>query len=140
MEETVIVIMLKNEETGFFEKELGCYKIEENQNLIYNTYAIEKDGAYKVYMKITIDKEIEDWEFDAIYDYYDMETLLPFVTYIEEESDCYNPTWLISFDFIDSEEAMEEKISNLLALHKGELLSVYEAIEDKKDEYINDEE
>ena len=91
-------------------------------------------------MKITIDKEIEDWEFDAIYDYYDMETLLPFVTYIEEESDCYNPTWIISFDFIDSEEAMEEKISNLLALHKGELLSVYEAIEDKKDEYINDEE
>ena len=140
MEETVIVIMLKDVETGFLEKELGCYKLEENQNFIYNTYALKNDDGYSVFMKITTDREVEDWEFDAIYDYYDTETLKPYVTSINEDDDCYNPTWVISFDFIDNEEEMEQKISNLLSLHKKELYWVYEASEDKKDEYINNEE
>ena len=39
MEETVIVIMLKDAETGFLEKELGAYSISENGELIFNIYA-----------------------------------------------------------------------------------------------------
>ncbi len=136
MEETVIVIMLKDKETGFFEKELGCYKIETNDTLIYNTFATGDENGYTVSMKLTCDKEVSDWEFDAIFDYYDPETLMPFVTSIEEEEDCYNPTWNITFDFIDNTEAMEEKISEILAVHARELETVYEAIADKKDEYL----
>ena len=136
MEETVIVIMLKDKETGFFEKELGCYKIETNDTLIYNTFATGDENGYIVNMKLTCDREVSDWEFDAIFDYYDPETLMPFVTSIEEEEDCYNPTWNITFDFIDNTEAMEEKISEILAVHARELETVYEAIADKKDEYL----
>lgn len=135
MEETVIVIMLKDKETGFLEKELGCYKIEDN-NLIYNTFACEEDGKYKVHMKLTCEREVSDWEFDAIFDYYDTETLLPYVSSIEEEEDCYNPTWNITFDFLENIEAMEEKISEILSVHEHELETVYEAISDKKDEYL----
>jgi len=135
MEETVIVIMLKDSKTGFLEKELGCYKITENENLIYNAYALEEGEKTKVCMKITTDREVEDWEFEAIYDYYDNETILPFITSIEEDPDCYNPTWCITFDFIDNIEDMEEKIGNIIKLHKQELQSVYEAISDKRDEY-----
>lgn len=135
MEETVIVIMLKDSNTGFLEKELGCYKITENENLIYNTYAVEEEQGIKVCMKITTDREVEDWEFEAIYDYYDYETILPFVTSIEEDVDCYNPTWCITFNFVDNIEAMEQKIGNIITLHQQELQSVYEAISDKRDEY-----
>ena len=136
MEETVIVIMLKDSETGFLDKELGCYKIENNDNLIYNTFAVENGEGYLVNMKLTCDKEVEDWEFDAIFDYYDPETLMPFVASIEEEEDCYNPTWNVTFDFDENIEVMEERISNILKLHAAELETVYEAIADKKDEYI----
>ena len=136
MEETVIVIMLKDKETGFFEKELGCYKIEDNDELIYNTYAYENEDGYTVYMKLTCEREVSDWEFDAIFDYYDTETLLPFVSSIVEEEDCYNPTWNVTFDFIDNIEAMEEKIKEILSVHAKELETVYEAISDKKDEYL----
>ncbi len=136
MEETVIVIMLKDKETGFLDKELGSYKIEGNENLIYNTFAEEKqDGSYEVVMKITCDKDVEDWEFDAIYDYYDSGTLMPLITSIEEEEDCYNPTWSIKFDFIDNIEEMENHISQIIELHEKELESVYEAIADKRDDY-----
>ena len=136
MEETVIVIMLKDKETGFLDKELGSYKVESNETMIYNTFASEKeDGTYEVTMKLTCDRDVEDWEFEAIYDYYDSETLMPAITSIIEEEDCFNPTWSITFDFIENVEDMENKISEILALHVQELNSVYEAIADKKDEY-----
>lgn len=140
MDETVIVIMLKDKETGFLDKELGCYKIEENEELIYNTYALEENGKYVVYLKLTCDREVEDWEFDAIYDYYENETISSLVTSIEEESDCYNPTWRVTFDFLEETEEMEKKLANLLRLHRQELTSVYTAIADKRDDYKDDEE
>ena len=43
MEDTVIVIMLKDAETGFLEKELGAYTLPENSGLIFNIYA-ENEG------------------------------------------------------------------------------------------------
>ena len=60
---------------------------------------------------------------------------MPAVTSIMEEEDCFNPTWSVTFDFIDNVEEMENKISEILNLHVKEINSVYEAIADKKDEY-----
>ena len=135
MEETVIVIMLKDKETGFLEKELGSYKVSKNEGLIYNTYAVEEEDKTVVYMKLTIDRDVEDWEFEAIYDYYDNETISSLISSIEEEQDCYNPTWIVSFDFNDDVQKMEENIDNILELHVQELTSVYEVIIDKRNEY-----
>ena len=135
MEETLIVIMLKDKETGFLDKELGSYKIDENEQLIFNTYAVENEDGIVVHMKITCDKDVEDWEFDAIYDYYDPEEILKEVISFSEEEDCYNPTWDASFKFIDDISEMERKIKKILEIHKKELNSVYEAIADKRDEY-----
>ena len=136
MEETLIVIMLKDKETGFLDKEIASLKVEENDSLIYNTFAQEEDdGEIYVYMKITCDKDVEDWEFDAIYDYYDAEPILEEVGSIEEEDECYNPTWNIRFKFIDNAEEMEEKVKKILNIHKKELESVYKTISDKRDEY-----
>jgi hypothetical protein len=86
-------------------------------------------------MKLTCDRNVEDWEFDAIYDYYDTQTVLAEAESIAEEEDCYNPTWIVTFDFIDNIEKMEQKIQKILDLHYMELKSVYDAISDKRDEY-----
>ncbi len=135
MEETVVVIMIKDSKTKFLDRELGSYRIAEHENLLYNTYALESDDGIKIFMKITTDKDVSDWEFEAIYDYYDTETILPFVSSIYEEEDCFNPTWEVSFDFVDDQDAMEDKISKILNAHYKELESVYETISDKRDEY-----
>ena len=42
IDETFIVIMLKDKETGFLEKELGSYAVDDKDGLIYNTYAVEE--------------------------------------------------------------------------------------------------
>ena len=133
MEETVIVIMLKDAETGFLEKELGAYSISENGELIFNIYAEGEEK--KVVMRLTSERELQDWEYDAVYDYYDTETVGAWVDSIEEEDGHYDPVWVVSFPFAEEQDVMEQKLTDILDAHKEELLSVYEAIKDKEDDY-----
>lgn len=133
MEETVIVIMLKDAETGFLEKELGAYSISENGELIFNIYA---EGEEKiVVMRLTCERELQDWEYDVVYDYYDTETVGALVDSIEEEDGHYDPVWVVTFPFAEEQDVMERKLTDILDAHKEELLSVYEAIKDKEDDY-----
>ena len=136
-DETFIVIMQKDGETGFLDKELGCYKTDDESGMIFNTYAVEEDGQLFVYLKLTCDRDVEDWEYDAIFDYYDSETLLNDAISVDEEDGDFNPVWIVKFAFVDDVELMENKLTQLLDLHKKELKSVYETIADKKDEYSN---
>lgn len=133
MEETVIVIMLKDAETGFLEKELGAYSISENGELIFNIYAEGEEK--KVVMRLTCERELQDWEYDAVYDYYDTETVGAWVDSIEEEDGHYDPVWVVTFPFTEEQDVMEQKLTDILDAHKEELLSVYEAIKDKEDDY-----
>jgi len=137
MEDTLIVIMLKNNSTGFLETEIGSYNLGINENLVVNAYATQQDNKYKIHLKISTDKDVEDWQFNAIYDYYDDETIKNLVDDIFEVDDCYNPTWEVVFDFIDSHKQMEQKLNDILNCHKKELLDVYETIKNKKDDYID---
>lgn len=138
MEDTVIVIMLKNKETGFLEKELGSYSLTQDVSTVYNIYAEESGEGKKVILRLSCDKEIEDWEYDAIFDYYDSEPLTAMVESAREEDGHYNPVWVVQFPFSDAYGEMENKISHILEIHKRELLSVYDAIADKKDDYFEE--
>ena len=136
MEETVIVIMLKDAETGFLEKELGAYSISENGELIFNIYAEGEEK--KVVLRLTCERELQDWEYDAVYDYYDTETVGALVDSMEEEDGHYDPVWVVTFPFAEEQDVMEQKLTDILTAHKEELLSVYEAIKDKEDDYCGE--
>ncbi|MBR2382985.1 MAG: hypothetical protein IKA89_04475 [Anaerotignum sp.] len=133
MDETVIVIMLKDAETGFLEKELGAYSLPENSGLIFNVYAEGEENT--VVLRLTCDRELQDWEYDAVYDYYDPETVGSLVDSIEEEDGHFDPVWVVRFPFAEEQDVMEEKLADILQAHQEELLSVYEAIKDKEDDY-----
>ena len=133
MDETVIVIMLKDAETGFLEKELGAYSLPENSGLIFNIYA---EGEEKtVVLRLSCDKELQDWEYDAVYDYYDPETVGALADSVEEEDGHFDPVWIVRFPFVEEQDAMEQKLADILDAHMEELNSVYEAIKDKEDDY-----
>ncbi|MEA4973231.1 hypothetical protein SDC9_95493 [bioreactor metagenome] len=137
-DDTFIVIMLKDNGTGFLEKELGSYAVDDRYGLIYNTYAAEQNGQLYVYMKLSCGRDVEDWEYDAIFDYYDSQTVMSAAISVKEEDGEYNPMWVVKFAFEEDINKMEEHIEKLLALHKKELDSVYETIADKRDEYSED--
>ncbi len=135
MEETFLVLMLKDKETGFLDKELSAYKIGDNENLIVNIFATEEEEKLIVHLKITTDKDCEDWEFDAIYDYYDNEVYNDLILSFSEETEVYNPTFLLTFEYMEDDAKMEDFIKKLLDIHKKELVDVYTAIKDKENEY-----
>lgn len=134
MDETVIVIMLKDEATGFLEKELDSYTLPENSELIFSIYA-EGNEEKTVTLRLTCGRMLEDWEFEAVYDYYDMEPVGALVKEIAEEDGHYEPVWVVRFPFEAEREKMEETLCGILQAHKTELLSVYDAIRDKEDDY-----
>ncbi len=130
MEETLIVIMLKDEKTGFFESELGAFSLEEYEQYLVNIYGVEKEKNITLYMTVSIDKDIQDWEFNAIFDYYDIENIknLSNVLKVDEVEDCYNPTWMIKLKYNDNIQIMREELLEILKLHKEEIEDVFEVI------------
>ena len=134
MDETVIVIMQKDQTTGFLEKELGSYTVT-HENLIHNIFAQETDSLTNVHMRLTTERDLADWEFSAVFDYYDDETLLGVCSVITEDESGYNPIWEVVFEFSDNQEVMQERLGQILALHMVELDSVYDAIKDLEEEY-----
>ncbi len=138
MDDTVIVIMEKNLKTGFLEKELASFTLVENENLIVNIFVQEENERLKTHLKVSTDRDVSDWEYCAVFDYYDTDIFEKFAENIIEEEDYYNPTWEIIFDYTDDISELEKKIAEILNIHKNELKDVYETIKDKEDEY-NDE-
>lgn len=139
--ETNIVIMLKNNETGFLEKELASLVIGSNEEYIMNIYAaMDENENLKLHLRISTEKDVEDWQYSAIFDYYDTEIFGDTINSISEISDDYNPTWEIVFDYTEDYADMENKIIEILKLHKNELAEVFEVIKDKESEYSENEE
>ena len=129
MEDTVIVIMLKDEQ-GILDKELGVYKILQNDDVLVNIHAVASQEGLLICAKISTGRDVEDWEFSPIYDHYDTGVFGDEIKQIKEVDDCFNPTWELMFDLIDRTSAMEEKLNRILAIHKQELQDVYVMIKE----------
>ena len=135
--DTVLVIMQKDIKTGFLEKELASLTIPENENLIINLFAIEdiKTKKLKMCLRLSTERDVEDWEYSAIFDYYDIDIFKEYAENITEEENYYNPAWEIIFDYTDDINELEKKIIKILSIHKNELNDVYKIIKDKESEY-----
>lgn len=138
--DTIIVIMQKDKKTGLFEKELQTLNIYKYDQFILNIHAIENDNN-KIFLnlKLTTDKDVLDWEYNAIYDYYDMDIFKKLGYEIVECNEEYNPTWEISFEYIDDNQQITNIVNNILEIHNKELIEVFNIIVDKEGEYKNEE-
>lgn len=133
--DTVIVIMQKSKSSGFLEKELASLNIEKNEELIVNLFAVKEDKM-KLHIKLTTDRDVEDWEYSAVFDYYDIDVFGNKIESIEENEDSYNPEWEVVMDYCYDLDKLEENIIELLQIHRKELDDVYDVIKDKKGEYL----
>ena len=137
-QETVFVIMLKNKETGFLEKELGSLNINKNDEYIVNLFVLKEDDGEKLHLRISTDRDVEDWEYGAIFDNYNYDSYGDNVIEIDEIDNDYNPVWEIVIDYDDNLSVVEERGAEILDIHSNELKRVYEEIKDKESEYKND--
>ena len=135
MENLSVIIMEKDVETGFLNRELGSYSIQYDITLIDRIFASSDNSNLVINMYVTVQGDFQDWQFNAILDNYNMELYDEKILSISEDEDSYNPTWLIKLNFEQNDDAMERKLNEILTIHSTELQRVIEEIKDMENEY-----
>ena len=131
MDYSSLILMERDNETGFVTKELGSYKVSEGAEYIKGFYV----KGESVYIKFDTNKDVEEWEYSAIYDVFNMELFENEGFEIEEVDDEYNPTFLINFKYKDDHEYIEEKLSLSIELIEEAMEKAFNDIEGKEEEY-----
>ena len=110
--------MLKNKETGFLEKELGSLNINKNDEYIVNLFVLKEDDGKKLHLRISTDRDVEDWEYGAIFDNYNYDSYGDNVIEIDEIDNDYNPVWEIVIDYDDNLSVVGAQIAlrNILVI------------------------
>jgi hypothetical protein len=81
---------------------------------------------------LTVPGDVEDWAFEAIFDYYDPAALGS--VSVAERDGMANPAWEARAPFTDPSE-IEALANDLIRRHRAELAEVFAAISDKRGEY-----
>ena len=131
MDYSSLILMEKDKETGFVVKEIGSYNVSEGAEYIKSFYVLDDT----VYIKFDTNKDVEEWEYSAIYDVFNMELFENEGFEIEEVEDEYNPTFLINFKYKDDHDYIEEKLSLSIELIEEAMEKAFNDIEGKEEEY-----
>ncbi|MGL4664578.1 MAG: DUF6762 family protein [Clostridium butyricum] len=132
MDFSSLVLMEKDKETGFIKKELGSFEV--NEGALYVKKLFVLDDTVNLYFDTN--KNVEEWEYSAIYDLFNVEPFEEKGYEITEDLDEYNPTYIIRFKYIEDYEPMKEKINECISLILQEMNAVFEAIKGKESEYL----
>lgn len=122
MEASSLVLM--NRVDGILEKELGSYEIEEGLELVYKAFV--ENG--KVYLFLTVDRDVNDEEYNEIFDNYNVDEISNMGFDVSEVEEEYNPVWQVNFEFKDDHDGMEEALNSIIAYHNEEIKRVFEEI------------
>ena len=131
MQFSSLVLMERDKETNQFVKELGSYETGEGAEFVTKLYY---DGQL-INLFFDTQVDVEEWEFTAIYDYFDEEIFTSKGYSIEAVDDEYNPTWVIKFKYSEEHMVVREAIIEICELIKQEINKVLVKIKEKEEEY-----
>lgn len=134
MEFSSLVLMEKDNETGFLGKELGSFAVGEGATFVKKLFVYKN----KVNIEFDTKRDVEEWEFSAIFDLFNIDEFKDQGYDINEDDDKYNPTWNIKFEYdkeIEHEE-MRAIINEICELIDKNMKKVFVDIEGKEQEYI----
>jgi len=131
MQFSSLVLMERDKTTNQFVRELGSYETGEGAEFVTKLYY---DGEL-INLFFDTNKDVEEWEFTAIYDYFDEEIFISKGYSIEAIDDEYNPTWVVKFKYSEEHMVVREAIIEICELVKQELNKVFEKIKEKENEY-----
>lgn len=132
MDFSSLVLMEKDNETDFIKKELGSFEVSEGAIYVKKLYMLDDI----VYMYFDTNKDVEEWEYSAIYDLFNDDIFEEKGYEIEEDLDEYNPTYIIKFKYVDDYSLIKEKIQECVSLIESEMNNVFESIKGKEEEYL----
>lgn len=134
MDFSSLVLMEKDKETGFIKKELGSYSVDEGA-LFVKKFFLEGE---EINLYFDTNKDVEEWEYSAIYDLFNKDVFEENGYKVEEDLDEYNPTFILKFDYVDDHNKMQDKVNEILFLISNEMEAVFNNIKGKEEEYKED--
>lgn len=132
MDFSSLVIMEKEKDTNLFLRELGSYEVRDGGSYVRKLFCI--DDTVSLYFDT--DKDVEEWEYSAIFDLFDTKAFIEKGYEIKDKDEEYNPTWVISFPYDEKREVMSHKINEICNLIDEAIKKVYLDIQGKKEDYI----
>ena len=131
MDYSSLILMERDNETGFVSKEVGSFQVSEGAEFVKNFY-VKGDTVYFIF---DTKEDVEEWQYSAIYDMFNLELFEEEGFKIEEVEDEYNPTYLVSFKYEDKHEYISEKLSLCIELIEEAMEKAFKDIEGKEEEY-----
>lgn len=131
MDFSSLVLMEKDKETGFITKELGSFEVNEGALYVKKLFVLDNE----VNLYFDTNKDVEEWEYSAIYDVFNMNLFEEEGFEIEEVEDEYNPTYLVKFKYEDNREYISEKLALCIDLIEEAMEKAFSDIEGKEEEY-----
>lgn len=131
MDFSSLVLMEKDKETGFITKELGSFEVNEGALYVRKLFVI--DNIVNLYFDTN--KDVEEWEYSAIYDLFNKGVFIENGFEIDEDLNEYNPTFILKFKYSDEYIDMKEMIDKAVNLISKEMDNVFKNIEGKEEEY-----
>lgn len=131
MDFSSLVLMERDSETKYFVKELGSYEVGDGAEYITKLYCV--NNVVNIYFSTL--RDVEEWEFTAVYDEFNEEVFAGRGFEITSIDDEYNPTWLVKFDYNEEYQVIYNAINTICTLVKDEMERVFDKIKDKEDQY-----
>ncbi|MFR9288296.1 MAG: DUF6762 family protein [Clostridium paraputrificum] len=132
MDFSSLVLMEKDKETGFITKELGSFEVNEGALYVKKLFVLDNE----VNLYFDTNKDVEEWEYSAIYDLFNIKRFEEEGFRIEEELDEYNPTFILKIPYKEEHLEMKDVLDKAVELINEEMEKVFLAIEGKEEEYI----
>lgn len=126
-----LVLMEREMETNHLVRELGSYEVGDGAEYIKKFYF---DGS-KVNVIFETMRDVEDWEYSAIFDLFDEKGFTDNSFAIEQIDDEYNPMWLVKFDYIEDHGTMQDKVNKLCGIINESMDKVFSDIEGREEDY-----
>lgn len=131
MDYSSLILMERDNETGFVSKEVGSFQVSEGAEFVKNFY-VKGDTVYFIF---DTKEDVEEWQYSAIYDLFDYELFKGEGLDIEGIEDEYNPTFLVKFEYKDDYDYLKEKLDLCIELVEESMEKVFKDIEGKEEEY-----
>lgn len=137
------IVLMKKDNNNMITEEIATIDIGSDAEYINSIFITEEDKKEIINIQLTTKAGVEDWEYTAIYDYYEEDKVSKDISDIIKNevkvSICdeeFNPAWEYSFLLEEDDVALIEKaLKDVIQIHKNELQDVFLAVKDKEEEY-----
>ena len=126
-----LVLMEREKETNFLIREMGSYEVSDGAKFIRKMFYDGRD----VIVYFDSEKDVEEWEYTAMFDLFDEEPLTQAGFIIENIEDEYNPTWCTKFPYNEEYNVVQDKLNELCSIIENQMDKVFEDIKGKENEY-----